>query len=536
MRIRERHHVKVSAVARAFVLASLFGPALWNQDTAGLIALVTIGAVWSLSTLADWRQRLPVSLVTTVEAVVVGAVCAFTLSDTLGVLGALAVPPFTAGLYRGIQGVALALSAQMSALVVVAYVAFDGFTPNEGFGAFSWNMTGLGLGLVGVFLHSALNGRSDPLAPYHYAQGLIRQLIDLSGGLDNGLDPVALGGSILSAVRDDLPTSAVVVSVPRGDTLTPLVSKALGTSDDVSECEDIAVEAWAVGLPVLHDRVFAFPLNTDAGTVAIVAGILSDRVDSARIGVEDRIRKLMRRLAPSAVHLDTALLFAAFRDAATAEERRRLAREMHDGVAQDIASLGYLVDALGAGANSPDQTERLEMLRERISSIVAEIRRSVVNLRTSVGQSESLGTAIGSIARNLSGSLRRTHPRHLGRAHATAATRGRGGAVPDRAGGDEQRRAARPGLGHRRALPGACAPGPDHRDRQRPWPAGGPPDLARAAHHARTSAAHQRLPGDRRDRGRRSVGLGPGPRDPHQGSQGFRTDPCQARGLTPMTP
>lgn len=402
MRIRERHHVKVSAVARAFVLVALFGPALWNQDKAGIIALVTIGSVWMLSTLADWRQRLPVLVVTTVDAAVVGAVCGFTINETLGVLGALAVPPFTAGLYRGIQGVALALSAQMSAVVIVSFVAFDGLGPDEGFGAFSWNMTGLGLGLVGVFLHSALNERSDPLAPYHYAQGLIRQLIDLSGGLDSGLDPVALGGSILSAVRDDLPTSAVVVSVPRGDTLTPLVNKSLGSSDDLGDCEDIAVEAWAVGLPVLHDRVFAFPLNTDAGTVAIVAGILSDRVDAARLGVEDRIRKLMRRLAPSAVHLDTALLFSAFRDAATAEERRRLAREMHDGVAQDIASLGYLVDALGSGVTTPEQTERLEMLRERISAIVAEIRRSVVNLRTSIGANESLGTAIGSIARNLS--------------------------------------------------------------------------------------------------------------------------------------
>ena len=75
---------------------------------------------------------------------------------------------------------------------------------------------------------------------------------------------------------------------------------------------------------------------------------------------------------------------------------------MHDGVAQDIASLGYLVDALSAGVTSPEHAERLDMLRERISSIVAEIRRSVVTLRTSVGQSESLGTAIGSIARNLS--------------------------------------------------------------------------------------------------------------------------------------
>lgn len=402
MRVRERHHVKVSAVARGFVLVALLGPALWNQDGEAIVALVTIGAVWFLSTMADWRQSLPVLVVTTVDAALVGAVCGFTINDTLGVLGALAVPPFTAGLYRGIQGVALALSAQMSAVVLISFVAFEGLGADEGFGAFSWNMTGLGLGLVGVFLHSALNERSDPLAPYHYAQGLIRQLIDLSGGLDNGLDPVALGGSILSAVRDDLPTSAVVVSVPRGDTLTPLVNKSLGSSDDLGDCEDIAVEAWAVGLPVLHDRVFAFPLNTDAGTVAIVAGILSDRVDAARLGVEDRIRKLMRRLAPSAVHLDTALLFSAFRDAATAEERRRLAREMHDGVAQDIASLGYLVDALGAGVTSPEQAERLEMLRERISGIVAEIRRSVVNLRTSIGANESLGTAIGSIARNLS--------------------------------------------------------------------------------------------------------------------------------------
>ena len=286
--------------------------------------------------------------------------------------------------------------------MVISFVSFNGLSPDQGFGAFSWSMTGLGLGLVGTFLHSALNEKPDPLAPYHYAQGLIRQLIDISGGLDNGLDPVALGGAILSAVRDDLPTSALVISIPRGDTLTPLVTKAMGSSVNVNECEDIAVEAWAVGLPVLHDHVFAFPLNTEAGTTAIVAGVLSARVDPARIGVEDRIRKLMRRLGSSAVHLDTALLFSAFRDAATAEERRRLSREMHDGVAQDIASLGYLVDTLRVGVTSPEQAERIDMLRDRISAVVAEIRRSVVTLRTSVGQAESLGTAIGSIARNLS--------------------------------------------------------------------------------------------------------------------------------------
>ena len=76
----------------------------------------------------------------------------------------------------------------------------------------------------------------------------------------------------------------------------------MGAADDLSECEDIAVEAWAVGLPVLHDRVFAFPLNTEAGTVAIVAGVLSDRVDPARLGrrgPDPQADAAARRRAPS---------------------------------------------------------------------------------------------------------------------------------------------------------------------------------------------------------------------------------------------
>ena len=103
------------------------------------------------------------------------------------------------------------------------------------------------------------------------------------------------------------------------------------------------------------------------------------------------------------MHLDTALLFAAFRDSATAEERRRLAREMHDGVAQEMASLGYLVDDMLAEARAPEQALRLQVLRERLTNVVAEVRQSVRTLRTNVGDSESLGTAIGSLARHLSG-------------------------------------------------------------------------------------------------------------------------------------
>jgi signal transduction histidine kinase len=87
------------------------------------------------------------------------------------------------------------------------------------------------------------------------------------------------------------------------------------------------------------------------------------------------------------------------------EERRRLAREMHDGVAQEIASLGYFVDTLVQ--QEPDGSplfRQLSMLSERLTMVVGEVRRSVQTLRTSIGENDSLGTAIGSLARHLSAS------------------------------------------------------------------------------------------------------------------------------------
>ena len=60
----------------------------------------------------------------------------------------------------------------------------------------------------------------------------------------------------------------------------------------------------------------------------------------------------MRELDEQALRLDTALVFDEVRSLATTEERQRLAREIHDGVAQEIASLGYLVDELADTARA----------------------------------------------------------------------------------------------------------------------------------------------------------------------------------------
>lgn len=389
---RHWHSIRLAAAARVLALLTLLPLALWTQDGVATAALLLIGAVWAVGEAAELK-RFPSWTVTVLEPLAVGVVCGITLHSSTAVLGALVVGPFTAGLRRALPGSVTAFSVGLGATLVAAWLTGGFLTAVEGRLLVSLSVAGLGLGCIATFLRSALRRTPDPLTPYHDAQGLIRQLIDVSDDLSSGLDPATLGAGLLDAVRDELPVTALTLYVPGGRDITPLVGP--GPSDEQ------AYASWLIRKPVVPDTRFAFPLLAGDRVVGVVSGRLSDRIDADRIDLHRRVRDLTERLEPEIVRLDTALLFATLRDRATAIERRRLAREMHDGLAQDIASIGYLVDALASTPTTPAQAARVEALRERITSVVAEVRRSVVTLRTGIGEAPSLGAALADVARSL---------------------------------------------------------------------------------------------------------------------------------------
>src|SRR5439155_6632915 len=90
--------------------------------------------------------------------------------------------------------------------------------------------------------------------------------------------------------------------------------------------------------------------------------------------------------APAALRLEAALLFDEVRSLATNEERQRLAREIHDGVAQELVMVGYGIDnALAVlPKDAGDATDELRLLRNEVTRVITELRLSLFELRSEV--------------------------------------------------------------------------------------------------------------------------------------------------------
>jgi signal transduction histidine kinase len=137
------------------------------------------------------------------------------------------------------------------------------------------------------------------------------------------------------------------------------------------------------------------------------------------IGLETAVEGAFQRpfdaletvVAEAALRLGTALLFEEVRGVATAEERRRLAREIHDGIAQELSYLGYVVDDVAATARSrptgdgdsgsDELDEKFGELRSEISRIVGELRMSIYDLRSEVSTQGGLGAALSDYVRSV---------------------------------------------------------------------------------------------------------------------------------------
>jgi signal transduction histidine kinase len=164
-------------------------------------------------------------------------------------------------------------------------------------------------------------------------------------------------------------------------------------------------QVWDTGLAAQRTGSFSDPTVGHAAVIPLTVG--ARRV--GLVGLEwggagwppQHLRDAQRIFDDAALRIDTAYLFSEVRALATAEERRRLSREIHDGVAQEVAALGFLVDAARSATSDAQTRADLDRLREELTRLVTELRLSIFDLRSNAGGGMRLGEALADYARSI---------------------------------------------------------------------------------------------------------------------------------------
>jgi signal transduction histidine kinase len=401
---------RLGLVARAFFLATVLGLAFAFTDTSALRGSLALVVVAALSLLAGRAPQVAPRWVCVVEGLVAAVVVGVTLPGGELLLPYLMVPALLAGAATDTAArataVVLVAGGEMAGLLLTIAVGATSTSVHDGAEiAAPWAVASLGAGLMAVWVTQLRGaGRGDD-ASYESARRLLSQLRTVARRLSSGLDPVSITEDILAtthAALDDAQSGLFVRT--EGGELNPLGYRGRDSRHLLVAEDHVTERCWATTAPVEHVQASgrAETRHRVALTLRVGPRMIGMVVAEAAAAPTPRLlTELMRTIDEQALRLDTALIFDEVRSLATMEERQRVAREIHDGVAQEVASLGYVVDDLSADAITEAQRTKLRSLRTEISRVVSELRLSIFDLRSEISPSAGLGSALSDYVRTV---------------------------------------------------------------------------------------------------------------------------------------
>jgi len=399
---------RVVTAARVFTLAIALGLAVTTGAAPALVApfmmLCVLSAIMSLPVpTTALRTVMPMA-----EAVIVGLLVASIGEPATPLLAYLLVAPFAAGVQAGARGAALATASECLAGGVVLITESTTASLADLFERSApWMLVGLGLGLLGSWVRTSTNTVLSEQQRYESAHRLLAQLETVARDLPHGLDTPSLAQRTLSYAMGSMEVGrAMLLLRDKTDAMYALAvhgserfSEPLDESPLVAECwhtKEVTKGSLPGARATVHHRA-VLPLRVGTRMVGVIV------VDTPHELTTRELRAAQVRLDEHSLRLESATLFDHVRLLATAEERHRLAREIHDGIAQEVASLGYLVDDLAATTDTREGKEAARALRAELTRIVNELRLSIFDLRMEVNQRGGLGQAISDYARDIGG-------------------------------------------------------------------------------------------------------------------------------------
>ena len=388
-----RHLLEDGRIDGAQFGASPFGGVDQTTILLPAMLLLCVAALAALPLPGSVPPLIPALAETLTAAVIIAGLS----TSGLLFLPYMTVPLFigglTAGLAAGLACAALASVTLVATLASANSPAAEALNSDDTLVA--WLFIFVAVPAVGAWIRRIRDEVAPDSEPaYTDAHRLLSELHVVARQLSLGLDPRTLAAALIEDIRAVIPQAhAVVMARSPGGRFVALAG------EEAAPAAEAAIEdAWVSAHPVKREsegsHFIALPVLMGERVVALVV------ITTAQALEEASIRRCRAVIEQSGPRLASAMLFDDVRRLATTDERMRLAREIHDGIAQDLASVGYALDDIRRDSD-PAVAGQVVKVREQLQLMVADLRMSIFDLRTGINDSIGLGTALSEHAQRI---------------------------------------------------------------------------------------------------------------------------------------
>lgn len=116
------------------------------------------------------------------------------------------------------------------------------------------------------------------------------------------------------------------------------------------------------------------------------------------VNIEREVQVLTGLADALGVAVDNANLFKSLRLGGANDERKRIARELHDRTGSTLAFVGFELDRLSRQSTDSEQVRELRLMRTHITTVLSEVREMLFDIRVGEDSRSSIDAAIEELA------------------------------------------------------------------------------------------------------------------------------------------